>query len=317
MRLTIVYLTFRLHPRFEWFSSSLAREFRSMPDVKREDVQIVVIDGRLWHEGFHRQLGLLDAAGGQIKFEHHPPKPSAWQGPSRQTSRDYFCAAASRNTAFCYAKGEHVIFVDDLSVLLPGWLKAHVHAADHNYVLAGTTCKNRNIEVDSEGTIVSYELLKVGQDSRIAQLSEALQPCGGGWLYGGTFSTPLSFALAVNGQDEICDTIGGEDYDFGTRLERAGAKVFISKACGTFEDHDAHHREPAMIRKDKPWEGPDGPYSSNRLLNLLHREHARTWTLGNDYKLRDLRDQVLGGVEFPQPKPDLRHWVDQQLLSEM
>src|SRR5277367_5792406 len=99
MRLTIAYFRFRFHPRFEWFAASLAREFSSMPDVDPKDVQVIVIDGRLWHEGAHRQLGMLDAAAGKIRFEHHPPKPSPWQGPHRQTSKDYFCAASVRNTA--------------------------------------------------------------------------------------------------------------------------------------------------------------------------------------------------------------------------
>jgi hypothetical protein len=32
--LTIVYLTFREHPRFEWFVASLGRELRGVPDFR-------------------------------------------------------------------------------------------------------------------------------------------------------------------------------------------------------------------------------------------------------------------------------------------
>ncbi len=317
MKLTIVYLTFRHHPHFEWFCSSLAREFRSMPDVNPEDVQVIVIDGRLWDENPHRHLGMLDAAGGLIKFEHHPPKPSPWQGPYRQTTKDYFCAAASRNTAFAYARAPHVAFVDDLSVLLPGWLKAHMHAAQHSYVLCGTTCKMKNIIVDPLGAITSAILFPPGQDSRLPKLGEGLQTCQGSWLFGGTFSVPLSLAIAVNGLDEIADTIGGEDYDFGIRLERAGGVIRISKECGTYEDEDGHHTESPMVRLDKPQTGWDGPFTSNLLLNRLLRESSRTWTVGNPYKLTDLRGRILAGGEFPMPELGQKHWVDGQPLHSM
>lgn len=317
MNLTIVYITFRLHPRFEWFAASLAREFRSMPDVDSKAIQVVVIDGRLWYDDA-RGRELLDAAAGRIAFEHYPPKPSPWQGPYRQTNRNYFCAAAVRNTALAYARGDHVLFVDDLSVLLPGWLKAHVYAATHAFVLAGTTCKQRDIEVSPDGEILKYEVFAPGQDSRIPFLKEDFQPCGGAWLFGGTFSVPMWVALATNGQDEIYDTIGGEDYDFGMRLERAGAPIKISRLCGTYELETAHHAEVAMVRWDKPWAGVDGPYSSNYLLNRLQQDSARSWTLGNDFTLKDLRKRILQGGEFP-PVPDtpLKHWVDGKLLREM
>jgi hypothetical protein len=127
--LTIAYLTFRSKPRFEWFVASLNREFRDMPSLDRASTQVMVIDGR-----YPRKLEA------NFTFEHHSPKPTVWQGPHRLTQRDYFAAANTRNTALALARGTHVAFVDDLSVLLPGWLKAHSHAAEHGYVLAGTTC---------------------------------------------------------------------------------------------------------------------------------------------------------------------------------
>ncbi len=258
-KLTIVYLTFRRFPRFEWFASSLAREFRTTPGIDFESVQIVVIDGRLWYDGDTRAHELREAAAGRIPFKHHPPKPTPWQGPSRQTTKDYFCAANARNTAFAYAQAPHVAFVDDLSVLLPGWLKEHLRAAEGRYVLAGTTCKYHHLKVDELGSISHGDAssdgrFQAGQDSRLAQIQGETARCHGGWLYGGTFSIPLETALIVNGQDEIYDSNGGEDWDFGIRVERTGVKMIISKLCGTYEDEEGHYCEAAMVRLDKPWQ---------------------------------------------------------------
>jgi hypothetical protein len=316
--LTVAYVTFRRQPRFEWFVASFMREMREAASRTgvAPYVQIIVVDGRLWCDGDARRAELITLAGG-LSFEHVPPKPTPWQGPYRQTSKDYFAAASTRNTALALARGRHVAFVDDLSLLLPGWLKAHQHAAAHGYVLAGTTCKYHSVEVYPDGGYKLGPATKVGQDSRIPLLKGGdLQKCGGGWLFGGTFSVPLDYALRVNGQDEAHDSIGGEDYDFGIRLERAGCTINITRECGTIEDEMGHAETP-MIRLDKPWAGPDGPYSSNLLLNRLQREKDRAWTSGNHFNLRELRDSVLAGRPFPQPEPNQRHWVDSQPLSEM
>lgn len=321
--MTIAYITFRKEPRFEWFVASLLREFRACPDFDRTSCQIVVVDGRLWHDGEVRQQEFASIVAGQFLYEHRAPKPTVWQGPHRLTTRDYFAAANTRNTAFCFARKKHVAFVDDLSVLLPGWLKAHVHAMTNGYVLAGTTCKYKNVRVMDDGSFeysgpAEDECYKSGQDSRLQFLhSDELHPCHGAWLHGGTFSVPLELALLVNGQDEINDTIGGEDYDLGVRLMRMNTPMWITRVGGTIEDDNAHGAEAPMVRLDKPWPGPDGPYSSNLLLNRLMRDVRRTWTVGNNFMLRELRDRVLSGEPFPVPTEPTCHWVDNQPLSEM
>jgi hypothetical protein len=127
----------------------------------------------------------------------------------------------------------------------------------------------------------------------------------------------LSAALAVNGQDEICDSLGGEDCDFGIRLDRLGAvPMFITKACATLEDEYGHWDKP-LTRLDKPWPGPEGPFSSNALVERLQRETSRVWTIGNDYTLQQIRDDVQAGKPFPIPTQPTKHWVDDQPLSEM
>ena len=312
--LTIAYITFRKNPRFEWFVWTLKREMRSMPDVDHSGLEIIVVDGRR-QAGSPRLEGDFDHTVARIVST--PPKPTPWQGEYRQTSKDYFAAANTRNTALALAKNPHVVFVDDLSALLPGWLKAHYYAAETRRVLAGSTCKNIDVAVTPEGDVAYGVLHTPGQDARLKLTSTEWNRCSGQWLYGGTFSVPLELALDVNGVDEINDSIGGEDYDFGLRLERAGGEVWFCKTCGTIEDEMAHHAEAPMVRLDKPWFGSDGPYSSNYLLNTLMRDPGIVRARGNDFNLRVLRESLRNSGEWPKPPPGVRHWVDGQLLSEM
>lgn len=313
--MTVAYVTCRMKPRFDWFAHSLAHEMRTTPGIKPENIQVLIIDSRLWYEE-HRRQDFLDIVGGRFQFDHHPPKPSAWQGPQRQTSVDYFCAVNARNSALAYTKANHVAFADDVGVLLPGWLRAHLAAMDGHYALVGTTSKVRNLEVNEEGEVTSYRTSPGGEDTRIPQIHQPLQKCSGLWLYGGTFSTPMKYALAVNGKDECYMGINGADYDFGLRLERAGAPFYTTKSCARYESKD--DVEPRAQHCNKAWAGSDGPQVNNYLINDLKRT-ARSWTRGNDYVLRDVRHRVLemGEAGFPAVQPNTRHWVDKQLLSEM
>ncbi len=313
--LTIAYVTFRQNPRFEWFAASLARELRDT-GVNPACLQVVVVDGRLWHDSSARRIHLADLVGGRFPLEHVAPKPTVWQGPWRLTSRDYFSASSTRNTALARARAPHVAFVDDLSVLMPGWLAAQLDAAARGIVLLGLTDKRLDVTITPAGGYIFADH-PAGTDSRHVRFSGDEAPAPGAWLYGGTFSVPLATALAVNGFDEVCEGIGGEDYDFGIRVERTRTPIYISRRCATVEDEKAHYTEVATaIRLDKPWAGPDGPYSSNALLHKLSVE-SRSWTVGNHFNLRELRSSVLSGCGFPIPTEPRTHWVDGQPLIEM
>ena len=314
--LTVAYVTCRIKPRFDWFAYSLAREIRTTSGIKAENLQILVIDSRLWYDEKRREDFAAIATIAGITIDHQPPKPSAWQGPQRQTSQDYFCAVNARQSAFAYARAEHIAFADDVGVLKPGWLRAHLHAMDQGVALVGTTSKVRQLQVADDGAIVSFRPTPGGVDSRISQITSDWQRAPGDWLYGGTFSLPMRFALAVNGKDECYMGINGADYDFGLRLERFGTPIFATKSCGRYENKD--DVEPRAAQCNKHWKGVDGPYTNNYLINDLKRT-TRTWTRGNDYKLKEVRERVLkmGEAGFPEVKPNQRHWVDNQLLAEM
>lgn len=325
MLIDAAYLTTRDDGRVEWFMDSLARELESL-GASRPETRLVVVDSRLWYvDERERRERFREASRGRFgDFVHVPPKPSVWQGPTRLTTFDLFCAASARNTALCHARGSHVVFADDLSVLMPGWASGHLHAAIGGYVLCGYTNKNKEVVVE-DGQVVSMKLFPPGQDHRLRGVPrDGAVRCAGSWLHGGTFSVPLEAALAVNGQDEACDTIGGEDYDFGIRLERARYPVYFNRTCGTVESEEAHHTEPhtTCLRIDKKLP-PDvarnvpGDGASSTLLyhRLVHS--TSSWTQGRQPVLRELRERVLAGDPFPVPTEPTRHWVDGQPLSKI
>ena len=336
--ITIGYITSRVDPRFAWFTASLAREFRAVPELASAgDVQVIVVDARLWRNEVARRAELNDAVADRFSFEHVSPKPSVWQGPYRLTSQDWFSAATARNTVLALARASHVAFVDDLSVLEPGWLKAHLHAAMHRYVLAGHTHKRSNVAVDFDGAY-RCDLLLGGDDLRLELFRGAddYVLCPGSQLYGGTFSVPLESALAVNGVDEIHDGVaGGEDYDFGIRLERLGSTIRICRTCLTVEDGPAHQSENVRLadlqqwikcvdmwwdlshpeardyqRAETGWANVRGVRASDAIRDRLRRETARVWSVGNNFNLRELREKMLRGESFPIPTEPTRRWVD-------
>ena len=62
----------------------------------------------------------------------------------------------------------------------------------------------------------------------------------GSRLFGCSFGAPLALLLEVNGFDELCDPIGGEDYHLGIRLEWAGTPLYYSRRMLTMESEELH-----------------------------------------------------------------------------
>lgn len=56
--------------------------------------------------------------------------------------------------------------------------------------------------------------------------------------------------IDVNGFDEICNIIGGEDYQLGIRLERNRCPIRYSRRMLTIEAGDLHGAEPVLLRED-------------------------------------------------------------------
>src|SRR4030095_12589600 len=179
MSLTIAYSTARRDPKLQWFLRSLHRETRG----DYTDIRIVIID-----------FYALDRDKPVERFNNDfhwlPPKPNPWQGPHRLTKENWFAAANARNTALCLALDGYIAYVDDLSVLLPGWLLQVRAAMSAGYITCGAYKKVKNLEVDKKGNVVNYTELAAGIDNRLAHAS-TLTDCAGNWLYGCSCAIPV------------------------------------------------------------------------------------------------------------------------------
>lgn len=318
MTLTIAYITGREQPQFPWFCDSLCREIQESDFGLPE---ILFVDLRLDYEPRLRRMELEKAVAGRFEYRHAPPKPSPWQGRHRMTKEDYFCAANARNTALILSTAANIAFVDDQSVLMPGWLESVLLACKDGEVLSGAYMIVKNMEVRG-GELVNWSGFEVDSRWSIAERAHKV-PISGGGLYGCTFCLPVAAAEAVNGFDEYCDGLGAEDYDFGIRLARAGCRMFYDRAmmvliqkgsgsshpnCSTLERHSS------LARRAKKHD--DGEWTDHHLLNRLLADSSRTTTLARWCDIREQRRRVSAGLSIKHDLPD-RDWVDGQPLAEL
>lgn len=319
--LTIAYVTARRDCKIEWFFDSLSRQV-GLP------THLIVVDHFADEDGrrdevfdkfaraFTAPLQIEHQEKGNVPekfFTHVPPKPNVWNGPHRLTKEDWFAMASARNTAICLCKTSHICFVDDLSVLQPGWLDAVKEAVDGNYIGCGAYHKARNMVVKN-GLVVSYDapVGESGVDDRLKRVDKDVSECNGGWLYGASFVAPLEDLLDVGALPEICDSLGSEDYCLGIALQNAGKHLKFDRRMMTFESEELHFAEWPMKRTDK---GVSPNDKSHALLNIAKQSKY----FPNFYPggIRALREFVQAGNPFPvvlEPKHD---FYDGQPISEM
>lgn len=339
-KISIAYVTGRPNPQWQWFCDSLCAQ--TTPE-QRAQLELVFVDGHLWAPGIRlgpgiveigltssgfydesRLAPLADSVAGRFpSFIHLPPLPCAWQGPFRQTTRDFFCAGNTRNTAFVVARAPYVVFVDDLSVLMPGWFNQVLHAAQDQYIVCGAYKKVKKLHVTPCGTGVSYEEFPAGVDTRWPCGSDGgIVPWHGSGMFGCSFGLPLEAALEVDGNDAALLGQGAEDTDFGIRLERAGWPICYNRNMLTLESEELHHdgsklpQERKIVVPDRlpagyeAWNhvNPAEKYWSDHVtLNRLINEPDRTLPVIGD-NLREIRAKYQATGLVPVPVPGQVDW---------
>lgn len=318
MSLTIAYVTARRDCRFQWFAESLKRQVNG----DWSEIKVVVVD--FWSQEmsdwplsevgkraylFHETIPCL----------HTPPKPCVWSGPHRLTAKNYFTACNSRNTALCYAMGSHIAYVDDLSVLAPGWLDAAREAMKEGYIACGAFRKVNNMVV-KDGLLESFDDHAVGHDSRWNNGVEGKAvDCPANWLFGCSAVLPIDALLKVNGWPEaVCDSTGiaGEDSLLGVVLKNTGHSFKYDRRLMTHEAEDLHQQVPVLARDDKGDIGTPNSKSHAAVRMLLHAKYC-----DNDFSpfpdLAALRQHILSGGQFPIPQNPRHCWYSSAALSEL
>ena len=300
MHLTVAYMTNRRDCRVQWFIDSFRREF--LNHGQGLAIRAVMVD---FYAAERQRLYSFDF---QV-----PPKPTVWQGKYRLTSRDYFAASNARNTALCLAPAGYIAFVDDLSVLMPCWLKSVRAAMTEGYIVCGAYKKVTQLQVEN-GKAVHFIEEPKGIDSRWNIGDDTMSVrIGGGQMFGASVAGPVEAFLDVNGFDEDCDSMGSEDYICGLMLENAGYRLFYDRRMLTLESEEMHHVEKPFLRIIK--KQPDD--ASWNILNRVRDGSRRKGYCSWDAGLADLRLRVLAGEAFPNTGQPVKDWRDGQPISEM
>lgn len=335
--ISVCFVTNRKEPRIRWFFDSLHRELGG----DYSGVKIIVVDKWCsWNEwlneddeingGYrHRKVPRMTSAHYSALLDkrmsdfqnmahsaicHVPPKPTVWAGAfTRRTSQDYFAPSNARNTGLCLAPDGYIAYVDDLSVLLPGWWEQVQKAVVGNYIACGTYQKVNKLEVTS-GDVVSWDETESGIDSR-KQFFTSDEPfkCGGGWMYGCSMAIPVEALLTINGFDEDHDSMGGEDTAAGIMLERNGFELRMCPKMKTFESEEDHHVEKPAKRIIKPQAGYKD--ASHAILDWI--QNGNRIKAPNYQDMRQTRESVLNGEKFPNVTIPEHHWPDGVALKDM
>lgn len=308
--LTVAYVTSRLRPRIEWFFDSLALRIKETPNLPT--IRVVVVD---YHHAKRAKDEFFKLVPKSVdEFFHVPPKPCVWQGPYKLTQEDYFAAANTRNTALCLAPDGYIAYVDDLSILMPGWLSRVNMAIFGNYVALGAYKKLKNMVVEG-GKLISATDHPPGVDSRWKHGNHSMAvPASGSWMYGCSVAMPVSALLECNGWMELGDTtgMGGEDYLTGMLIERNGYQFRYDLSMLTLESEEAHHEEPPLKRVIERGYHPDD--SSVALLNIVKNSDIR---MHPGYaNMREMRAEVLSGKPFPIVQIPEHNWYSGKPLKE-
>jgi len=311
---SIIYPTSRKIPHLDWFLDSLQKQ---ASDEELRRVQLIVVDRFSQENGrynwFVQHKG-LDKFHSVVRT---PVKPCTISGKYRLTSKDWFAASAFRNTGILLADADHLVFVDDLSIVTPGWWDSVKKSREQQKVYFGTYAKHRKMIV-KDGEIVSSDPWPGGADTRL-QISAETRVCTGSWMFGCSVAVPTEAMLQINGFDEDADTMGGEDYAAGMMLERRGWECVFCVEMKTIESDEDHEVGEVLPRLIKEHPDPNQKDFSHIYLEWIKSGQRDTAAFYNNrgLSLRDARKQVRKTRTLPECSIPEHDWRDGQPFSEM
>ncbi len=298
---SLIFMTGRAEPKLEWTLEGIAAQQHPNDEI---DLVIVDVFGRPW-QALAGSGDLSKLPTSVVEIRSTMPKPNVWQGPHRVTDRDWWATANARNTGIVLARTDYLVFLDDRAHLGPDWFAAvRTAAAQRASVVAGTYDK-------LEGP---PEARKTARDHRRELFPAGKLNCGGGWLYGCTLALPLAWALEVNGFEEGCDGLTGEDYIFGLMLGNTGKRIDFSSKLAVLQDRAVGN------------ESCKGSYACRDKGTSPHdKSHAALERFGTRKRteftpdLTALRRSTAAGEPWPVPARDPApvDWYDGQPIAEM
>lgn len=307
--LTICYVTARKNHQFQWFYDSLVQQTKG----DFSGIRVVMVDYHMDYrnpvESQEEMFCYMDRCGvsgmNTVYRIRVLPKPNVWQGKHKLTKKEWWATSAYRNTGLCLADTDYIAWVDDRSVLMPGWLRAVRDAMAGNYAVCGAYEKRTGMTV--EDGFIKHGGIIIGEDPR--RHMKKPTPVPGNHWFGCTNACPVEWALQVNGYDESCDSLGLEDCIFGEMLERNGFPIKYDPRMKIVEDRSPEFYEAAVGRTDL---GVSPNDKSHALLDRCRGKKQAT----HHWNLREIRERVLRGEPFPIPTEPTHDWFTGKPLTE-
>lgn len=316
--LSVVLITIRSVPHFDWFFEGLGKQ-----TVK--PFEVIVVDDR-WSLERYTECQRQARTWGVNLGWYGKSKPSRWTG-----KRPALCNA--RNTAVIVANTPHVIFHDDNGIAHPKWVERHSTWAAYRLMGAGTWYTYQHGTV-KDGQMVG-ETGPYGWEAR-RKLGNSLMAAPSDWLHGGNMGFPVETALAINGFDEDYDGEQGcDDCDFGIRARRAGYKPVFDPECIVYYSLDSHALTQNEVPQDKPDKAllprmsmarepkkkvllDDKEHFSNEWLTQALNLGMRPTRANPQFNLESLREEYRRTMNMDKfPLGPERDWRDNQPIGEM
>ena len=313
--LTICYVTGRKDNQVRWFFDSLHRELGG--DYR--SAQIVVVD--FWAEA-QRSSERWDAKQAAARREAYrvrcpapkaltvvPPAPSVWQGPHRRTRDHYYAKSNALNTAVMHARGEHLLFIDDLSVLSQGFFASvrEAIASPRPIICFGY---DQHLDMVVENGVITRSTPKPPRprDHRMAAARGRVIEARPEWTYGGALLVRTDVVLAVNGWPQDCDGMRSQDCAFGIVARNAGFKAAYDPRAVSIEAADRHR----SIASGPVLRGASSAiHGGRKRLHIFLERCASMRRFANYYGphgLRGVRADVLAGRPVPTILEPRRDW---------